>query len=147
MINRTFYDFWDSNTRVGDRRDLQHNCQKIQLPQRIIPKWDGNVRPYRDSNMVVCSTKIHQVTWLSSHRNTHNQIDHVVVYGQYTSSILVVRTLREANIGSAHNLLATNQKKKRNLCSKGLTSIQRRFKENIITENRMVFYSTGTAAL
>jgi hypothetical protein len=61
-------------------------------------------------NLVVKSTmfphrKIHKHTWTSSERKTHNQIDHVLIDKRRHSTILDVRSFREADCDTDHYLV------------------------------------------
>jgi len=48
---------------------------------------------------------IHKYTWNSPDGKTHNQNDHVLVDRRWHSSILDVRSFREADCDTDHNLV------------------------------------------
>lgn len=48
---------------------------------------------------------IQKYTWVSLDRRYKNQIDHVLVNSRFKNSILNIRTLRGADLGSDHLLL------------------------------------------
>ena len=59
-------------------------------------------------NLVVKSTmfpdrKFHEYTWTSSDSNTQNQIDHILIYRRWNSSIFDVRSFRETDCDTGHN--------------------------------------------
>jgi len=55
---------------------------------------------------------IHKYTWVSPDGRYKNQIDHVLVNSRFKNSVLNVRTLRGADIGSDHLLLGIRIKVK-----------------------------------
>lgn len=62
--------------------------------------------------MIISSTyfqhlDIHKVTWISPDGGTVNQIDHVLMDKRAATSILDVKTRREACCGSDHVLIQT----------------------------------------
>jgi hypothetical protein len=61
-------------------------------------------------NLVVKSTmfhhrNIHKYTWTSPDGQTHNQINHILVYRRWHSSILDVRSFRRADCDTVHYLV------------------------------------------
>ncbi|XP_073836854.1 uncharacterized protein [Musca autumnalis] len=82
-------------------------------------------------NMVVSSTRfnhldIHKGTWLSPDQKTRNQIDHVVIDGRHSSSVLDVRSFRGANIDSDHYLVAAKVRTRLNVANKVRTDTTRK---------------------
>jgi len=47
----------------------------------------------------------HKMTWTSPDEKTVNQIDHILILRRMRTSLLDVRAMRGANVGSDHNLL------------------------------------------
>lgn len=83
-------------------------------------------------NMVISSTRfqhldIHKATWLSPDQNTANQIDHVLIDGRHSSSILDVRTIRGANMDSDHYLVAAKVRTRITSVKKSTSSTCRKF--------------------
>ena len=50
---------------------------------------------------------IHKLTWTSPDGQSKNQIDHIVIISKWRRSIQDVRVMRQAGVGSDHNLLVT----------------------------------------
>ena len=83
-------------------------------------------------NMVISSTRfqhldIHKATWLSPDQRTRNQIDHVLIDGRHSSSILDVLTIRGANMDSDHFLVAAKVRTRITSTKKSPASNRRKF--------------------
>lgn len=83
-------------------------------------------------NMVVSSTRfkhrsIHKATWLSPDQKTRNQIDHVLIDGRHSSSVMDVRTIRGANIDSDHFLVAAKLRTRLSTAKKVSAQQRRKF--------------------
>jgi exonuclease III len=67
-------------------------------------------------NLVVKSTmfphrSIHKYTWTSPDGKTYNKIDHILIDSRWYSSILDVRSFREADCDSDHYLVVSKVKR------------------------------------
>ena len=104
-------------------------------------------------NMVVSSTRfrhldIHKATWLSPDQETRNQIDHVVIDGRHSSSVLDVRSIRGANIDSDHYLVAAKVRTRLNVARKVRFDTARKLDvEKLQTQQTATAYSTRLAQL
>ena len=74
---------------------------------------DNGVRQVKlatSKNLVVKSTmfphrNIHKHTWTTPDGKTHNQIDHILIDRRWQSSVLDVRSFREADCDTDHSLV------------------------------------------
>ena len=57
-------------------------------------------------------TKIHKPTWISSNERDMNQIDHLLISGNWRRSLQDVRVRRGAYVGSDHHLIVAHIKLK-----------------------------------
>jgi len=64
-------------------------------------------------NLVIKSTmfpyrNIPKYNWTSPHGKTHNQIDHILIYSRWSSSVLDVRSFRGDDCDTDHYLVVAN---------------------------------------
>ena len=63
-----------------------------------------------ENNLIIGGTlfqhkNIHKLTWTSPDGQSQNQIDHIVINSKWRRSLQDVRVMRQADVGSDHNLL------------------------------------------
>jgi hypothetical protein len=92
----------DFNVKVGRENIFKPTIGNDSLHEIINDSGVRIVNFATSKNLVVKSTmfphrKIHKYTWTSPERNTHNQIDHILIDRRQHSSILDVRSFRGAD--------------------------------------------------
>ena len=101
----------DFNAKVGRENVFHPTVGNFSLHDTTSDNGIRLVDFAAAKNMVVSSTRfrhkdIHKATWVSPDQRTRNQIDHLVIDGRHSSSVMDVRVIRGANIDSDHYLVA-----------------------------------------
>ena len=101
----------DFNAKVGRENVFHPTVGNFSLHDTTSDNGMRLVDFAAAKNMVVSSTRfrhkdIHKATWVSPDQRTRNQIDHLVIDGRHSSSVMDVRVIRGANIDSDHYLVA-----------------------------------------
>ena len=113
------YIIGDMNAKVGSSNDGHERSmgnhgvgRRNENGEKLLEFCDthgmcigGTIFPHR---------KIHKTTWLSPDGKTENQIDHCIIQGKWRRSLMDVRVMRGADIGSDHQLLLSIVKIKLN---------------------------------
>ena len=68
---------------------------------------------------------IHKITWTSPNARDQNQIDHIIINGRYSGSLIDTRAMRGADANSDHHMVMGKVRLK-------LCSTKRKSKERII---------------
>jgi len=100
----------DFNTKVVRENTFKPTTGNKSLHQDSDDNGVRIVNFATSKNLVVKSTifpqrNIHKYTWTSPDGQTHNQIDHILIYRRWHSSILDVRSFREADCDTDHYLV------------------------------------------
>lgn len=102
----------DANAKIGKENMWKEIAGKESLHDETNENGVRLCSFAMANNLKIVSTcfprkEIHKETWISPDGRTKNQIDHVLVDNRNKSSILNVRSIREAECGSDHNLVLT----------------------------------------
>jgi endonuclease/exonuclease/phosphatase family metal-dependent hydrolase len=100
----------DFNTKVGRENIFKPTIENESLHQDSNDNGVRLVNFATSKNLVVKSTvfphrNIYKYTWASPDRNTHNQIDHILIDRIRQSSIPDVRSFRGADCDTYHYLV------------------------------------------
>ena len=104
-------------------------------------------------NLVVTGTvfphkNIHKATWKSPDGRTKNQIDHILISRQHRSSMLDIRAMRAADVGSDHYLVRGRIRLKLK-AKRAIQPARRRFKTETLADSKTKakFINTVTSKL
>jgi endonuclease/exonuclease/phosphatase family metal-dependent hydrolase len=100
----------DFNAKVGREIIFKPKIGNESLNQDINGNGIRVVNFATSKNLAVKSTmfphrNIHKYTWTSPEGNTHSQIDHILIDRRWHSSVLDVRSFREADCDTDHYLV------------------------------------------
>jgi len=100
----------DCNAKVGRENSFKPTIGQESLHQDSNENGVRLVNFATSQNLVVKSMifpyrNIHKYTWTSPDGKTHNQIDHVLIDRRWHSSVLYVRSFREADFDTDHYLV------------------------------------------
>ncbi|XP_073848775.1 uncharacterized protein [Musca autumnalis] len=143
----------DFNAKIGKENIFDPTVGKFSLHSETSDNGMRLIDFAAAKNMVVSSTRfnhldIHKGTWLSPDQRTSNQIDHVVIDGRHSSSVLDVRSFRGANIDSDHYLVAAKVRTRLNVANKARTDSTRKLDiDRLHTQQIATAYSTQLAQL
>ena len=107
----------DLNARVGSNNKGRERVMGQQGLGEMTDNGERLVNTCEENNLVIGGTlfphkNIHKLTWTSPDGRTQSQIDHIMINGKWRRSLLDVRVMRQADIGSDHNLLVAKIKLK-----------------------------------
>ncbi|XP_073814500.1 uncharacterized protein [Musca autumnalis] len=143
----------DFNAKIGKENIFGQTVGKFSLHSETSDNGMRLIDFAAAKNMVVSSTRfkhldIHKGTWLSPDQRTINQIDHVVIDGRHSSSVLDVRSFRGANIDSDHYLVAAKVRTRLNVANKARTDTTRKLDiAKLQTQQIATAYSTQLTQL
>jgi hypothetical protein len=97
----------DMNAKTGLEDAYSSATGKYSLHEESNSNGELKCKYMAANNMYIMSTKfkhkkIHKGTWVAPYRNTHNQIDHVLLNQNKSSMIQDVRTLHRLNCNFDH---------------------------------------------
>lgn len=143
----------DFNAKLGKENIFGPTVGKFSLHEETSDNGMRLTDFAAAKNMVVSSTKfrhldIHKATWLSPDQKTRNQIDHVVIDGRHSSSVLDVRSIRGANIDSDHYLVAAKVRTRLNVARNVRSDTARKLDiGKLQTQHTATAYSTRLTQL
>ena len=89
---------WECMDRGVQNENGQRLCEFNQINGLTITR---TLFPHKD---------IHKATWVSADGRVNNQIDHLLISGQWRSSVLDTKVQRGADVNSDHYLVRTRIK-------------------------------------
>jgi len=132
----------DFSAKMGRENIFKPTSGNVSLHQDSNDNGVGIVNFYTSKSQVVRSmmflySNIHEYTWTSPDRKTHNQIDHVLIDTRWHSSILDVRSFRGADSDTDHFLVVANVRERMAVSKQ---SVQKFYKErfNLSKLNELV---------
>ena len=107
----------DANAKIGTEYLWRDVAGKESLHKEANDNGERLCSFAVANNLKIMSTffprkNIHKETWISPDRRTKNQIDHVLIDNRNRSSIINVRSIREAECGSDHHLVLVKVKQR-----------------------------------
>ena len=100
----------DFNARVGNNNTNRERVMGRHGIGEITDNGERLVGICEENNLIIGGTlfqhkNIHKLTWTSPDGQSQNQIDHIVINSKWRRSLQDVRVMRQADVGSDHNLL------------------------------------------
>ena len=100
----------DFNARVGSDNQFRERTMGKHGLGRMTDNGERLVNLCEENDLVIGGTlfthkDIHKLTWTSPDGRTQSQIDHIIINGKWRHSLLDVRVMRHADVGSDHNLV------------------------------------------
>ena len=107
----------DMNARVGSDNTGRERTMGKEGVGEMTDNGERLVNLCEENDLVIGGTlfphrRIHKLTWTSPDGRTQNQIDHIIINGKWRRSLQDVRVMRQADVGSDHNLLVAKVKLK-----------------------------------
>ena len=107
----------DMNARVGNDNIGRERTMGKEGIGDMTANGERLVNLCEENDLVIGGTlfphrTIHKLTWTSPDGRTQSQIDHIIINGKWRRSLRDVRVMRQADVGSDHNLLIAKVKLK-----------------------------------
>ena len=120
----------DFNARVGSNNEGRERVMGKEGTGEMTDNGERLVNICEENDLVIGGTlfphkTIHKLTWTSPDGRTQSQIDHIIINGKWRRSLQDVRVMRQADIGSDHNLLVAKVKLKLRKAKMGSSQNQR----------------------
>ena len=99
----------DHNARVGCNNKNRERVMGKHGVGDLTNNEERVINHCEESNLIICSTfthkNIHKLTWTSPDGRTKSQTDHNIINSKWRGSLQDVQVMRNADVGSHHNLL------------------------------------------
>lgn len=128
----------DFNAQVGSNNENRERIMGQHGTGQLNDNGERLIGFCEENTLVLGGTlfahkTIHKLTWTSPDGRTQNQIDHIVINSKWKRSLQDVRVMRNADVGSDHNLLVAKLTLKLRKTKIG-SSRNRRFDVGMLTD-------------
>ena len=133
----------DLNARVGYNNKNRESAMEKHGVGDLTNNGERVINLWGDNKLIIGGTRlmhrnIHKLTRTSSDGRTQSQVDHIIINSKWRGSLQDVRAMRNANVGSDHNLLVAKMTLKLRNAKIGMTRNQQpdnsKLKDTLIME-------------